>query len=108
MPFFWSRKHRRLAGELIKEEEEEVPLDPDAKTIIFSRKLRGCQKLKVPYRAAPSRTLKKLLSTTAGPLSTPAGPTTHRAQVLLLNLTIGIIARVLRLVYLLTFGSIIL
>ena len=42
MPILWGHKHRQVKAKIMGEppaEEENIPLDPDAKTLIFARKL---------------------------------------------------------------------
>ena len=42
MPILWAHKHRQVKAKIMGEppaEEENIPLDPDAKTLIFARKL---------------------------------------------------------------------
>ena len=47
MPFTWVRTHRRNAKVAAEEPPKTPELDPDAKTVIFSMKLKTCDKLAV-------------------------------------------------------------
>ena len=55
MPFTWVRTHRRNAKVAAEEPPKTPELDPDAKTVIFSMKLKTCDKLAV--RASSPQTL---------------------------------------------------
>ena len=47
MPFFWYRTHRRSEKTAAEEPPKTPELDPDAKTVIFSMKLKLLDKLTV-------------------------------------------------------------
>jgi hypothetical protein len=96
MPFTWVRTHRRNAKVAAEEPPKTPELDPDAKTVIFSMKLKTCDKLAVRTSSPQTRAL---LAIRAHPSSC------WRLQVVFIGLIFGLIAKVLWLVKTISFGT---